>query len=87
MTKAGPLPSGGVLAAHRQQYYEPLGLPPGTNPFHLRLIGTASPDVGDRGGSLLFRVGLSLRASLNTPGTSCTHPDLLQVQSVAFAVT
>ncbi len=34
------------------------------------------PDVGGRVGSLLFRAGLSPRALLHTPGTSCTPPDL-----------
>ena len=40
-TKAGPLPSAGLLP-RRQQYYEPLGLPPGLIPLHRRLIGIAS---------------------------------------------
>jgi hypothetical protein len=39
-TKAGSLPSSGLVGRH-QRYYEPLGLPPGTIPFRRRLIGTA----------------------------------------------
>jgi len=34
------------------------------------------PDVGGRVGSLLFRAGLSPRALLPTPGTSCISPAL-----------
>jgi len=44
VTKAGSLPSASVI--HRlRRYYEPLGLPPDTIPFHLRFIGTACADV------------------------------------------
>jgi len=75
------------MAIRLHRYYEPLGLPPGTTPFRTRLIDAASSNVDRRVGSLLFRLGLSLRASLYTPGTSCTPPVLSQVQSVAFAVT
>jgi len=39
-TKAGPLPSSGLLD-RRRQYYGPLGLPPSTIPFRHRLIGIA----------------------------------------------
>jgi hypothetical protein len=39
-TKAGSLPSTGFVA-RRQQYYGPLGLPPGLIPLHRRLIGIA----------------------------------------------
>ena len=47
-TKAGSLPSSELLA-RRQQYYEPLGLPPSTIPFRRRLIGTASARRGPPG--------------------------------------
>ena len=47
-TKAGSLPSAGLLDQHRQ-YYEPLGLPPGTIAFRLRLIATASARRGPPG--------------------------------------
>ena len=46
-TKAGPLPSSRFHGLHR--YYEPLGLPPGTTPFHLRLIGVAFARRGPPG--------------------------------------
>jgi len=59
-----------------QRYYEPLGLPPGTAPFRLRLIGAAFARRGRRGGSLLFRPRLSLRAVFPTPGVSCAPPVL-----------
>jgi len=39
-TKAGSLPSSGLLG-RRRQYYEPLGLPPSTIPLRHRLIETA----------------------------------------------
>ena len=39
-TKAGSLPSTALLE-RCPRYYGPLGLPPGTAPLHLRLIGTA----------------------------------------------
>ena len=45
--EAGPLPSGRVHGLHR--YYEPLGLPPGTTPFRLRLIGAAFARRGPPG--------------------------------------
>lgn len=45
--EAGPLPSSRVHGLHR--YYEPLGLPPGTTPFHLRLIGAAFARRGPPG--------------------------------------
>src|SRR3954470_20476908 len=47
-TKAGPLPSFG-LVGRRQQYYEPLGLPPSTIPLRHRLIGTAFARRGPPG--------------------------------------
>jgi hypothetical protein len=57
-----------------RRYYEPLGLPPDTVRFRRRLIPTAAPNVGCRGGPRLFRVRLSPCAPLRTPGTSCTPP-------------
>ena len=58
------------------RYYEPLGLPLGTAPFHTRLIGAAFARRGRRGGPLLFRTRLSLRAVFPTPGGSCAPPAL-----------
>jgi hypothetical protein len=75
MTKAGSLPSSGLLD-RRHRYYGPLGLPPSTVPFHLRLIGTAFARRGCRDGSLLFRIRLCLRALLHTPEASCILPEL-----------
>jgi hypothetical protein len=48
MTKAGSLPSSGLLG-RRRQYYEPLGLPPSTIPLRHRLIGTAFARRGPPG--------------------------------------
>src|SRR5206468_4333248 len=89
-TKAGPLPARGrspdPLAStgfrRLQRYYGPLGLPPGTPPFHRRLIGGAvarrgqgiAPALGSRDGPLLFRIGLSPHAVLSTPRASCVDP-------------
>ena len=47
-TKAGSLPSSSLLG-QRCRYYEPLGLPPSTIPFRLRLIGTAFARRGPPG--------------------------------------
>ena len=47
-TKAGSLPSTS-LVGRRQQYYEPLGLPPSTFPLRHRLIGTAFARRGPPG--------------------------------------
>ena len=44
-------------------------------PFAFGLWESPSLDVSRRVGSLLFRVELSPRALLRTPGESCTHPD------------
>lgn len=63
-----------VCRSRPPRYYEPLGLPPGAAPLHLRLIGTAFARRGRRGGSLLFRARLSPRAVLSTPGASCAPP-------------
>jgi hypothetical protein len=64
-------------SGHRHpQYYEPLGLPLDTTPLHLRLIGAAFARRGRRGGSLLFRTRLSLRAVFPTPGVPCAPPVL-----------
>ena len=65
-----------VYPSRPRRYYEPLGLPPGTAPLRLRLIGAAFARRGRRGGSLLFRARLSLRAVLHTPGASCAPPTL-----------
>jgi hypothetical protein len=80
--KQGPFPPAVCRRLHR--YYEPLGLPPGTTPFRHRLIGAASSDVDRRGGSLLFRSELSLRAVLHTPGVSSAR-FRYGALSVAFA--
>ena len=82
--KQGPFPPAVYRRLHR--YYEPLGLPPGTTPFHHRLIGAAASDVDRRGGSLLFRSELSLRAVLHTPGVSNAR-FRYGALSVAFAAT
>src|SRR6476469_2111429 len=47
-TKAGSLPSSGLLG-RRPRYYEPLGLPPSTIPFRHRLIGIAFARRGPPG--------------------------------------
>ncbi len=47
-TKAGSLPSSGLLD-RRRRYYEPLGLPPSTTPFRHRLIGIAFARRGPLG--------------------------------------
>src|SRR5581483_2286964 len=47
-TKAGSLPSSGLFN-RRRRYYEPLGLPPSTTPFHHRLIGIVCARRGPPG--------------------------------------
>ena len=73
--KAGPLPSGGVLVPALVGTTSPSDSLPARDRFALGLSAPPSPDVGSRGGSLLFRVRPSSHALPNTPGTSCASPD------------
>jgi len=60
---------------------------PARRPFAFGLWASPSPDVGRRVGSLLFRVRLSLRALLHTPGASCTLPVMTVTTFSPHAVT
>ena len=73
VTKAGSLPSSGVLAAAVIGTTNPSDSLPARRDFGIALYAPGLPDVGCRVGSLLFRVELLLRASLNTPEVSCTR--------------
>ena len=73
--KQGPFPPLGLLPSINGTTSPSDSLPART-PLRRRLIGVASSDVDRRVGPLLFRVRLSPRALLHTPGTSCTHPAL-----------
>ena len=73
-TKAGPLPSTGVVAAGIVGTTDPSDSLPARPPFALGLWVPPSPDVGRWVGPLLFRVELSSHALLPTPGKSCAAP-------------
>src|SRR5688572_9458856 len=73
-TKAGSLPSAGVVAADLVGTTHPSDSLPARPPFALGLWGPPSPDVGRWVGPLLFRVELSSHALLPTPGRSCAAP-------------
>jgi len=73
-TKAGPLPSTGVVATGIDGTTNPSDSLPARTPFALGLWEPLSPDVGRRVGPLLFRVELSSHALLSTPGKSCAAP-------------
>ncbi len=92
-TQAGTLPSSGFHRLHR--YYGPLGLPLGTIPFHLRLIGTAF--AGRRPPSRVSPVphhsfaacrlpypGRVLRGSGPTHAVCCLRPDMTGSASSPF---
>jgi len=74
-TKAGPLPSPGVMAAGIDSTTDPSDSLPARRPFALGLWARASPDVGRWVGPLLFRVEPSSHALLPTPGKSCAAPN------------
>ena len=74
-TKAGSLPSTGVVAAGIDGTTNPSDSLPARLPFALGLWAPPSPDVGRWRGPLLFRVELSSHALLHTPGKSCAAPD------------
>ena len=73
VTKAGPLPSGGVVAAAINGTTSPSDSLPARRRFALGLSASLCPDKGGRVGPLLFRAGLSPRASLRTPEASCAR--------------
>ena len=73
-TKAGSLPSAGVVAAGFVGTTNPSDSLPARHPFALGLCSSPSPDVGCRLGPLLFRVGPSSHALLSTPRKSCGDP-------------
>ena len=73
-TKAGPLPSAGVVATGIDGTTNPSDSLPARLPFALGLWAPPSPDIGRWVGPLLFRVGLSSHALLSTPGKSCAAP-------------
>ncbi len=73
-TKAGPLPSTGVVATGIDGTTNPSDSLPARPPFALGLWEPSSPDVGRWVGPLLFRVGLSSHALLCTPRKSCAPP-------------
>lgn len=73
-TKAGPLPSTGVVATGIDGTTNPSDSLPARIPFALGLWEPPSPDIGRWVGPLLFRVGLSSHALLCTPGKSCAPP-------------
>ena len=73
-TKAGSLPSAGVVATGIDGTTNPSDSLPARLPFALGLWAPPSPDVGRWVGPLLFRVGLSSHALLNTPRKSCAAP-------------
>src|SRR2546422_7114816 len=73
-TKVGPLPSGEVLAFAFFGTTSPSDSRSTPRPFAFGLWARSSPDVGRRDGSLLFRVELSPRVLLPTPGESCSPP-------------
>ena len=72
-TKVGSLPSSGVVAAAVIGTTSPSDSLPARCRFALGLSVAFCPDEGRRGGSVLFRVRLSLRASLSTPEVSCAR--------------
>src|SRR5579884_390746 len=73
-TKAGPLPSGGVLVAALDGTTSPSDSLSARRRFAFGLSAPPSPDVGRRGGSLLSPVELSSRAFPPTPEGSCAAP-------------
>jgi len=73
-TKAGPLPSTGVVAAGIVGTTNPSDSLPARATFALGLCSSPLPDVGRWVGPLLFRAGLSSHALLSTPGKSCAAP-------------
>ena len=72
-TKAGSLPSNGVMAAIVSGTTNPSDSLPARRDFGITLYAPGLPDEGCRVGSLLFRAWLSPRASLCTPEVSCTR--------------
>jgi hypothetical protein len=74
-TKAGPLPSAGVVATGIDGTTNPSDSLPARLPFALGLWSPPSPDTGRWVGPLLFRAELSSHALLSTPGKSCAAPD------------
>jgi hypothetical protein len=73
-TKAGPLPSTGVVATGIDGTTNPSDSLPARPPFAFGLWEPPSPDIGRWVGPLLFRVELSSHALLSTPGKSCAAP-------------
>ena len=73
-TKAGSLPSTGVVATGISGTTNPSDSLPARATFALGLCSSLSPDFGRWVGPLLFRVELSSHALLNTPGKSCAAP-------------
>jgi hypothetical protein len=72
-TKAGPLPSVGVLVSVFFGTMSPSDSLSTRPPFAFGLWRPPLPDVGCRVGSLLFRTWLSSCALFHTPGVSCVH--------------
>src|SRR5262245_2751937 len=73
VTKVEPLPSGGVLPAAVDGTTSPSASLPARFRIARVLSVALFPDEGRLLGSLLFRVELSLRASLDTPEVSCAR--------------
>ena len=73
-TKAGSLPSTGVVATGLDGTTNPSDSLPARRPFALGLWTPPSPDIGRWVGPLLFRVELLPHALLSTPGKSCAAP-------------
>ena len=73
-TKAGSLPSAGVVATGIVGTTNPSDSLPARLPFALGLWAPPLPDVGCWVGPLLFRIELSSHALLSTPGKSCAAP-------------
>ena len=62
------------MGRRRHRYYEPLGIPSDTTPFHRRLISAANARCGRPGRVSPVRVELSTPALLRTPDESCIPP-------------
>jgi len=72
VTQAGSLPSDAVVVGALDGTTDPSDCLSTRCRFALGLSTPPLPDVGGRGGSLLFRAELSPRARLRTPEPSCT---------------
>jgi len=85
VTKAGSLPSSG-LVDRRQRYYEPLGLPPSTIPFRHRLIRIAFARRGPPGRVSPVPYQAVVHVPSSIPRGRPASLRSSRMQSVAFAV-